>query len=445
MQQTIAAIATPPGQGGVGIIRVSGPNAFSIATQLTDLTPVVKQVQYATFCDTKRQIIDTGLLLAFKGPHSFTGEDVIECQIHGGPVIMDMLLSHVVSLGARLAEPGEFSKRAFLNDKIDLVQAEAIADLIEAQSTHAARLAQHSLQGVFSDSIHGIVKKLIAFRTYIEAALDFPEEEIDFIGEEKVKTQLSDIIQAIEITLVDAKKGAVLREGIDVVICGKPNAGKSTLMNQLSGEETAIVTDIPGTTRDIVREKINIDGLILHVSDTAGLRDSDNVVEKEGIKRAAHAILKSTLALLVIDGSTEREIERQITAFKSDYPHQAVLVIVNKIDLMSDAPHQSNDLIYLSAKKGAGITELKQAIRDKAGLSQLNEENAFLARRRHIVQLEKALDALKTGETQLSQHRAGELLAEDCRLAQEALSDITGEFTSDDLLGHIFSSFCIGK
>lgn len=445
MQQTIAAIATPPGQGGVGIIRVSGPNAFSIATQLTDLPPVVKQVQYATFCDTKRQIIDTGLLLAFKGPHSFTGEDVIECQIHGGPVIMDMLLSQIVSLGARLAEPGEFSKRAFLNDKIDLVQAEAIADLIEAQSTHAARLAQHSLQGVFSDSIHGIVKKLIAFRTYIEAALDFPEEEIDFIGEEKVKTQLTDIIQAIEITLADAKKGAVLREGIDVVICGKPNAGKSTLMNQLSGEETAIVTDIPGTTRDIVREKINIDGLILHVSDTAGLRDSDNVVEKEGIKRAAHAILKSTLALLVIDGSTEREIERQITAFKSDYPHQAVLVIVNKIDLMVEAPHQSNELIYLSAKKGAGIAELKQAIRDKAGLSQLNEENAFLARRRHIVQLEKALDALKTGEAQLSQHRAGELLAEDCRLAQEALSDITGEFTSDDLLGHIFSSFCIGK
>lgn len=445
MSDTIAAIATPPGLGGVAIIRISGPEAFHIATRITRKKPRIKIVSYASFYDQSEVQIDSGIVLSFKAPHSFTGEDVVEFQAHGGPVIMDLLLDACVRQGARLAEPGEFSKRAFLNNKIDLLQAEAIADLIEAQSITAARLAQSSLQGVFSKEINDLVEALIKFRTYIEAALDFPDEEIDFISDRKVSNQLSNLLTRLSNVLDEAKKGAILREGLDVVIVGKPNAGKSTLINQLSGEDTAIVTAIPGTTRDIVREKINIDGLVLHISDTAGLRESDDIVEKEGIKRAEKAIEKASLVLFVIDGSIENKVEEVINAFVKKYTHN-IIAIVNKTDLMEkDVKKPLSDCIYISAKKRHGIKQLKALIKQKAGLDNTNEEGAYLARRRHLVQLEKAYSLVLTGEQQLTAHKAGELLAEDLRLAQQALSEITGEFTSDDLLGKIFSSFCIGK
>jgi tRNA modification GTPase len=443
--QTIVAIATPPGIGGVGVIRVSGPLAFDIASRLTNRSPSIKKIQVASFFDQNKSVIDKGVVLAFKGPHSFTGEDVIEFQAHGGPVVMDMLVAEILKAGARLAEPGEFSKRAFLNDKIDLLQAEAIADLIEAQSTHAARLAQGSLQGLFSEEINKLVEKLIALRIYVEAALDFPEEEIDFIGDEKVSNDLQSIRIQLETVLSQAKKGALIREGVDVVICGKPNAGKSTLMNQLSGEETAIVTPIPGTTRDVIKEKINLDGLVLHLSDTAGLRETDNIVEQEGVRRTKKAIQKGSLALLLIDGSEEENVKALIDEFKKEHDC-AVLPIINKMDMtQKEVNGMPSDCIKISAKNGAGISDLMKAIKQKAGLSERQEEGAFLARRRHLEALEKAYALLLNGEYQLKAHKAGELLAEDLRLAQDILGDITGKFSSDDLLGRIFSSFCIGK
>jgi tRNA modification GTPase len=443
--QTIVAIATPPGIGGVGVIRVSGPLAFDIASRLTNRSPAIKKIQIASFFDQNKSVIDNGVVLAFKGPHSFTGEDVIEFQSHGGPVVMDMLIAEILKAGARLAEPGEFSKRAFLNDKIDLLQAEAIADLIEAQSTHAARLAQGSLQGLFSEEINKLIEKLINLRIYVEAALDFPEEEIDFIGDEKVSNNLHSIRHQLETVLNQAKKGALIREGVDVVICGKPNAGKSTLMNQLSGEETAIVTPIPGTTRDVIKEKINLDGLVLHLSDTAGLRETDNIVEQEGVRRTKKAIQKGSLVLLLIDGSEEENIKACIDDFKKE--HDCPLIpIINKIDMTkNELKNTSSDWLKISAKSGEGIPKLMAAIKQKAGLSEGQEGGAFLARRRHLRSLEKAYALILNGEHQLKAHKAGELLAEDLRLAQDVLGEITGTFSSDDLLGRIFSSFCIGK
>lgn len=445
---TIAAVATPPGRGGVGIVRVSGALVPTIAIHVLGKLPKPRYAHYSDFNDANNETIDIGLALYFPGPNSFTGEDVLEFHGHGGPVVMDQLLQCIIHHGARLAYPGEFSERAFLNDKIDLTQAEAIADLIDSSSQQAARCAIRSLQGEFSNRIHQFLEQLIHLRMYVEAAIDFPEEEIDFLSDGKVENDLQNLLTLLSGIIKEAQQGAVLREGVTIVIAGHPNAGKSTLLNQLSGRESAIVTDIPGTTRDVMREYILIDGVPLHIIDTAGLRDSDDQIEQEGIRRAWQEIEKADRVLLVIDG---RELEgldlkQPITSqFPSDIP---VTVLVNKIDLMEGKAHlekkENIDYLYISAKQGLGIDLLRQYLREQLGFEQINE-GSFIARRRHLQALNAALDVMQKGQQQLNSHCAGELLAEDLRVAQHYLSEITGEFTSDDLLGKIFSQFCIGK
>jgi len=441
---TIAAIATPPGRGGVSVIRLSGPHVISIVTSILGRCPEPRYATYSQFKDHDDSVIDIGIALFFPGPNSFTGEDVVELQGHGGPVIMDRLLKRILSSGARLARPGEFSERAFLNDKIDLAQAEAIADLIDAGSEQAARSAMRSLQGDFSARIHELVERLIQLRLYVEAAIDFPEEEIDFLSDGKVAEDLQNVITDIEAVLAKAKQGSILREGITIVIAGHPNAGKSTLLNCLSGRDSAIVTDIPGTTRDVMREHIQIDGIPLHIIDTAGLRESTDIVEQEGIRRAWQAIQSADHVLLLSDGKNVEPSAPMVDATSIPVTH-----IINKIDLRHESPRieqqGSETYLYLSAKQELGIDLLKNHLKKIAGYDNAHGDDNFLARRRHLTALQEALTALKNGQEQLATHRAGELLAEDCRLAQNHLSEITGEFTADDLLGRIFSSFCIGK
>lgn len=437
---TIAAIATPSGRGGIGIVRLSGTNAMQIAQTLTRCQLQARYAKFCHFYDAEQQLIDEGLAIYFVSPHSFTGEDVVELQGHGGPVVMDSLLQRCLQLGARMAKPGEFSERAFLNDKIDLAQAEAIADLIDAKSQQAARSAIHSLQGEFSQQITSLVKQLIGLRTYVEAAIDFPEEEIDFLSDGKVAEQLQFIIQQLETLRQTAKQGIILREGMHIAIVGKPNAGKSSLLNCLSGRDSAIVTDIAGTTRDVLREHIQIDGMPLHIIDTAGLRDSDDVIEQEGIKRAWQAVEQADAVLLVNDmQQQDHHLLPQLQALK-----KPLLIIENKIDQCQQSAQRQDNTIYLSAKTGDGIALLKQALKDVIGY-QTQGDDQFIARRRHVDALHRAYDIIITGEQQLQQHAAGELLAEDLYQAQNILSTITGEFTNDDLLGEIFSSFCIGK
>lgn len=446
MIETIVAIATPPGRGGVGIIRISGPQAYALACQLSlksSITP--KLVNYCSFYDSLQETIDQGLLIYFKAPQSFTGEDVIELHAHGAPVVLDCLLKECVLLGARLARPGEFSERAFLNDKIDLTQAEAIADLISATSQTAARMAMRSLQGDFSKQIDALNEKLIHLRLYVEAAIDFPEEEIDFLNDGKVASMLQQIINDLDSIRAKAGQGVLLREGVSVVIAGRPNAGKSTLINVLSGRDVAIVTSVPGTTRDVMREHILLDDIPLHLIDTAGLRDSDDEIEKEGIKRAWLEVKQADCLLMVIDvcntNDEINEINSQI--FENLPPNVPVIQVFNKIDAMNGSPRSEGLSIYLSAKSGEGLAFLKEKIKEVVGYQAT--EGQFLARRRHVQALDKAKELLLTGTHQLTHHRAGELLAEDLRLAHQSLCEITGEFSSDDLLGKIFSSFCIGK
>ncbi|MDH5593947.1 MAG: tRNA uridine-5-carboxymethylaminomethyl(34) synthesis GTPase MnmE [Gammaproteobacteria bacterium] len=445
-KDTIAAIATPPGQGGVGIVRVSGSKAKDIALAITGQTPQPRYAHFVHFKNKDNEVIDTGLAIYFPGPHSFTGEDVLELQGHGGPVIMDMLLQRVLELGVRGARPGEFSERAFLNDKIDLAQAEAIADLIESGTEQAARAAQRSLEGVFSTQIHALVDELIGLRTYVEAAIDFPEEEIDFLSDKKVSTHLQEITEKSTNLLDVAKQGCLLRDGIKIVIAGPPNAGKSSLLNVLAGRESAIVTEIPGTTRDVLREQIQIDGIPLHIVDTAGLRETGDIVEKEGIKRAWDEIVKSDIVLLVLDSGVEtKEMEKH---FFEQLPEKTKTIIVhNKIDITQKQAQIKKDKqtnIWLSVKTGDGIKILKEHLKETMGYSNAGT-GVFSARRRHLDALQRAQDAIAKGKQQLEKNKAGELLAEELRQAQQALSEITGEFTSDDLLGEIFSSFCIGK
>lgn len=446
---TIAAIATAPGRGGVGIIRVSGTQATAVAEAILGALP---QPRYATFTQFKHSdgsSLDEGLALYFKAPHSFTGEDVLELQGHGGPVILDLLLKRVLSLGVRLARPGEFSERAFLNDKLDLAQAEAIADLIDAASEQAARSALKSLQGEFSRRITHIVEQLIQLRIYIEAALDFPEEEIDFLAQSHVMDSLNALILKVEALQQEAKQGALLREGMTVVIAGRPNAGKSSLLNALAGKETAIVTDIAGTTRDILKEHIHINGVPLHVIDTAGLRETVDIVEQEGVRRARQAMREADRILLVIDSHDHAEAPLLIAELTQDLPKQIpITLIFNKIDVLGQAPSLIQGSAYtqiaLSAKQLLGLDLLRQHLLECVGFDQ-TLEGGFIARRRHLQAIERAYTWLQQGREQLRVHRAGELLAEDLRYAQEALSEITGQFTADDLLGKIFSSFCIGK
>ena len=444
--ETIAALATPPGRGGVGIIRVSGPRCKDIAVQVLGRCPPARKAEYLNFLDDDSSVIDAGIALFFVAPHSFTGEDVLELQGHGGPVVLDMLLKRVLSLGVRLARPGEFSEQAFLNDKLDLAQAEAIADLIEASSEQAARGALQSLQGVFSESIHTMVEGLTTLRMFVEAAIDFPEEEIDFLADERIGQQLEQIRQQLQEVLRISQQGALLREGMRVVLAGKPNAGKSSLLNALAGRDSAIVTEIAGTTRDVLREEIHIDGMPLHIIDTAGLRESEDRVEQEGIKRTWREIEQADQILLLVDDATGiGEAEQMILAQLPKQIH--VTFVHNKIDLSqhrSELLQRENDtMIRLSARTGEGISLLRDHLKSCMGYTGAGE-GKFTARRRHIEALERALEFVEHGKIQL-QHSNGELLAEDLRQAQKVLGEITGEVSSDELLGRIFSSFCIGK
>lgn len=445
-QETIAAVATPPGQGGVGIVRVSGPLVCDIAREILGRVPEPRMAELANFLCASGETIDDGLALYFPNPKSFTGEDVLELQGHGGSVVMDLLLQRVLELGARVAQPGEFSQRAFLNGKLDLTQAEAISDLIESGTAAAARLAVRSLSGEFSDRINNLVYVVTQLRMYVEAAIDFPEEEIDFLSDGKVGADLAVIKQQLQQVQKSAAVGRLLRDGLTLVIAGPPNAGKSSIMNALSGRNTAIVTDVPGTTRDPLKEQIQIDGLPLHLIDTAGLRESGDQVEQEGIRRAREQIANADRVLWVFDDKTDPEhADFNPTELPPGVP---VLFVRNKIDLTAtQAGISENEVgseISISAHTEKDIQMLRDYLKQSVGFHGA-EEGEFLARRRHLDALERAAKHLDSGEGAILNTGSGELLAEDLRQTQMALSEITGEFSADDLLGEIFSSFCIGK
>ncbi|HWP01396.1 MAG TPA: tRNA uridine-5-carboxymethylaminomethyl(34) synthesis GTPase MnmE [Methylococcus sp.] len=443
-RDTIAAIATPPGKGGVGVVRISGAGVQRVIDGVigTALTP--RHAHFRNFLDADGSVLDSGLALYFPTPASFTGEDVLELHAHGSPVLLDLLLRRVLQLGCRLARPGEFSERAYLNGKIDLAQAEAVADLIDSATAAAARSAQRSLQGEFSRRIQELVEELIRLRLYVEAAIDFAEEEIDFLGDAAIAGKLSNLLAAVAAIRRQARQGALLREGLTVAIAGRPNAGKSSLLNALAGRETAIVTELPGTTRDLLREAIQIDGLPLHVIDTAGLRSSDDPVEREGIRRARDAIAAADCILLVLDARHPA----QGTELLSDFPpHIPILRIHNKIDLTGEPSRVSvvdgSTAIHMSAKTGEGLELLRNQLSRLAG-REAGLSGVFSARRRHLEAIERARLALTQAELHLARG-SGELLAEELHSAQRALGEITGEFTNEDLLSRIFAQFCVGK
>jgi tRNA modification GTPase len=451
-QDTIVAQATAPGRGGVGIIRISGNLASSVAQIILGKLPETRKAEYLPFSDTNNNLVDQGIALFFKAPNSFTGEDVLELQGHGGQVVLDMLLNAILKIPRlRIARPGEFSERAFLNDKLDLAQAEAIADLIDASSEQAAKGALRSLQGAFSKHIHTLVEQVIHLRMYVEAAIDFPDEEIDFLSDGKIQKDLEIIIKSFETLRQQTKQGALLREGMRVVIAGKPNAGKSSLLNALAGRDAAIVTDIAGTTRDVLKEHIHLDGMPLHIIDTAGLRDSPDKVEKIGIERAWKEIKQADRVLFMLDSteSIETHPEKIWPDFYQQLPKNIGLsVIRNKIDL-SKEPIGFDDsgdypVISISASNEQGLSYLTDHLKDCMGFNA-STEGQFIARRRHLDAIDRAAEHLYLGKHQLEEHLAGELLAEELRLTQQHLNEITGEFSSDDLLTKIFSSFCIGK
>ena len=452
MKETIVAQATAPGRGGIGILRVSGPLATDVAQAVLGKCPKPRMADYLPFKDADGTVLDQGIALYFKSPNSFTGEDVLELQGHGGQVVLDLLLKRILQIdGIRLARPGEFSEQAFLNDKLDLAQAEAIADLIDATSEQAARSALKSLQGEFSKKVNELVDSVIYLRTYVEASIDFPDEEIDFLADGKIEANLRGIINQLEDVRSEAKQGSILREGMKVVIAGRPNAGKSSLLNVLAGREAAIVTDIAGTTRDVLREHIHIDGMPLHIIDTAGLRDATDEVERIGISRAWTEIEQADRIILMLDSSDPEsaDLSKVRLEFLAKLPTTLPVTIVrNKIDLNDEQASESEQggyqIISLSAQTHDGIQLLREHLKQAMGF-QTGMEGGFLARRRHLDALEKAAEHLQIGLVQLTEFHAGELLAEELRLVQTYLSEITGEFTSDDLLGNIFSSFCIGK
>jgi tRNA modification GTPase len=441
---TIAAIATAPGAGGIGIVRVSGPACQAIATGILGHCPSPRQAAYLAFNDEDNALIDRGIAIYYPMPHSYTGEDVLELQAHGGTALMQLLLARCLELGARQAEPGEFTRRAYLNDKIDLAQAEAVADVISAATAEAARSAIRSLSGEFSQSIHVLLGKLVDLRMYIEACLDFPEEEIDFITRGNVITKLASITEQLHSVFSKAKQGNLLREGIQVVLVGQPNVGKSSLMNQLAGEEVAIVTPIAGTTRDTIKNSIQINGIPLHITDTAGLRDTADEIEQQGIARTWRALENATVALLLVDAS--HGITSNEKAILDQLPLLLPKIWVhNKIDLNGKTPRSEvidgEHHIYLSAKTGEGIDILQKYLLQIIGWQPAGE-GIFMARTRHLVAISAANVHLDIAGQLTSQP---ELLAEELRLAQEELNTITGEFMPDDLLGEIFSRFCIGK
>ena len=441
---TICAIATAAGTGGLGIVRVSGPDVPRISRELTGSLP---EPRYATLCDFKDSrggVIDTGIALYFPAPGSFTGEHVLELQGHGGSFILQQVLQRVLELGVRMARPGEFSERAFLNDKLDLVQAEAIADLIESGSDAAARAALRSLQGVFSSRIHELQEELTSIRVFVEAAIDFPDEEIDFLAESDILDRVAKTLAHLDSLLAEARQGRLLRDGIVLAITGRPNAGKSSLLNALSGQESAIVTDIPGTTRDVLREQVDLDGIPVHVADTAGIRETSDVIEAEGVRRARQALESADIVLIVMDSTVCSAEDESLV---SEIPEGVTSIpVFNKVDLVSARPETelNENTVWLSAKTGQGMDELRNRIREAVGAAD-QLEGSFSARQRHVDALKRTATHLKEGAAAMENLQAGELLAEELRLAQQALGEITGELLPDDLLGEIFSSFCIGK
>ncbi|TXH05647.1 MAG: tRNA uridine-5-carboxymethylaminomethyl(34) synthesis GTPase MnmE [Nevskiaceae bacterium] len=444
---TIAAIATPAGRGALGILRLSGPLAPHIAERIAGALPPPRQAALRHFRDADGSVIDQGLVLVFPGPHSFTGEDVVELQGHGGPVLLDLLLRSACAHGARVARPGEFSERAFLNDRIDLAQAEAIADLIDAASVQAARAASRSLDGEFSRRVNALVEELIQLRVFVEGALDFSDEDVDWLADARLRERLDALDAHLRGLLAQAAQGRRLREGITVTLTGAPNVGKSTLLNRLAGTDAAIVTDIAGTTRDVLRESLVLDGMPLTLVDTAGLRESDDPVEREGIRRAWQALAQAEIALYLIDDTAGWTPQDE--ALAAQLPPQArVLVLANKCDLSGRKAQRlqigGRDALRLSAADGSGVPLLIAAIREIAGLGDATE-HAFSARTRHVDALRRAQASVHDARKRLDEGATPELAAEELRLAQDALSEITGAFGSDDLLGRVFSQFCIGK
>jgi tRNA modification GTPase len=446
---TIAAIASALGRAAVGVIRVSGPRVPQIAAGILGGLPAPRQAQLSSFLDAQGKSLDEGIALYFPAPRSYTGEHVLEIQGHGGALIVDMLLQRLLELGCRMARPGEFSERAFLNGKIDIAQAEAIADLIDAGTTAAARAAVRSLQGEFSARIAALKARITDLRAYVEAAIDFPDEEIDFLSDHALRERLAAVFAAFESITTAARQGALLREGLNVVIAGKPNAGKSSLLNKLSGDEVAIVTDVPGTTRDVLRQQVHLDGLPLNLIDTAGLRAAVDVVEVEGVRRARNEMARADRVLYVLDtGAAADDSQSWAPDLDQLPPDVPVTLVFNKIDL-TGSPERLDEAaspprVFLSARTGAGVELLRTHLKVSAGYRE-TESGALAARRRHLDALNRARQHVQSAADTLSSTRAFELFAEDLRLAQHALGEITGEFTSDDLLGEIFGSFCIGK
>jgi tRNA modification GTPase len=445
--ETIVAIATAPGRGGVGVVRLSGNTSKDIATQICGKLPPARYAQFSHFRDEGGEIIDSGIILFFPNPASFTGEDVIELQGHGSPIVLDRLCQRAISLGARMARPGEFSERAFLNNKMDLAQAEAVADLIDSSTEQAARSAMRSLQGVFSDRIDSLLQKLTELRMFVEASIDFSDEEIDFLAEAAVDQQLQVLLAVLDGIQASAQQGRLLRDGISIVLAGQPNAGKSSLHNQLAGHDAAIVTDIAGTTRDVLREQIHLGGLPLRISDTAGLHDSPDEVEAEGIRRTQSEIAQADHILMVMDDSKGNNAED--AAILASLPtHIPLTLIRNKADKTGHKVELVNEngqqVIYMSAKTGEGMDLLESYLCESVGYHP-HDEGVFIARRRHLDAITRARIAIEAGYDCLTGMGAGELLAEELRQAQQALGEITGTFTNEDLLDKIFSSFCIGK
>ncbi|HXZ59165.1 MAG TPA: tRNA uridine-5-carboxymethylaminomethyl(34) synthesis GTPase MnmE [Steroidobacteraceae bacterium] len=446
--ETIVAAATPPGRGGVGIVRLSGPKVPEIAAVMLGDLPPPRRATFARFLGARAEPIDAGLALFFPAPASYTGEHVLELHGHGGPVVIEALIARALELGARRAQAGEFTQRAFLNDKLDLTQAEAIADLIDAGSREAQRAAMRSLQGEFSAMVRGLTEAVIELRTYVEAAIDFPEEEIDFLADRELAERFQALREHFGGVLESARVGRLLREGMTVVIAGRPNAGKSSLLNRLAGYDAAIVAPLPGTTRDVVRERVAIDGMPLHVLDTAGLRRGGDPVEEEGMRRARAEIERADRVLFVIDAAEDPAADayrEERARLPADVP---VTLVLNKCDLAAGLPLADTvtgpPRLYVSALTGAGLEELRAHLKGCVGF-QTVEGGAISARQRHVEALARAREHVEEAARQLTERRAGELVAEELRGAQRALDEITGEFTSEDLLGRIFSSFCIGK
>ena len=450
---TIVAVASAAGRGAVGIVRVSGPRVPQIAADILGGLPAPRRARFSSFLDAQGGSVDQGLALYFPAPASYTGEHVLELQGHGGALVVDMVLKRLLELGCRMARPGEFSERAFLNGKIDIAQAEAIADLIDAGTAAAARAAVRSLQGEFSARVDDLKTRITELRAYVEAAIDFPDEEIDFLSDKALGERLAAVFAAFESITAAARQGALLREGLSVVIAGKPNAGKSSLLNRLAGDDVAIVTDVPGTTRDVLRQQVHLDGLPLNLVDTAGLRIATDVVEAEGVRRARHEMARADRVLYIVDagiaGTTDEKDLAQWAAEPDQLPAGVpVTLVFNKIDL-TGAPARLDETarpprVFLSARTGSGLELLRSHLKASAGYREL-DSGAFAARRRHLDALSRARQHVQSAADILSSTRAFELFAEDLRLAQHALGEITGEFTSEDLLGEIFGSFCIGK